>query len=130
MVDSKKGRSPAKDSIIHGAKNTLGVDVPSRGKIIDDLKAKFDQLSMLRTTAVESLLAEYKASAEKRIAASEGLIEALRRENEMLKQQHQKYQDSVSESANRPASTGRTSDVSTLSRADDTGSSKRILCSP
>lgn len=124
MVDSKTSRSLVKDSVTKGASNALGVTLPLGNKIVDDLKAKFDQLSMLRTTAAELLLAEYKASAEKRIIAAEGMIEALRRENEMLKKQQQKNQDSRPESVNRSASTGRISDVSTLSRTDDSSNSK------
>lgn len=65
---------------------------------------------MLRTTAAEALLQEYKKNAEERIVAAERLIESVKKENEALKKK-------LSESDNNNSlnsQSRRVSDVSTL----------------
>jgi hypothetical protein len=60
---------------------------------------------MLRTTAAEALLEEYKKSAEDRIKAAERVIEGLRKENESLRRKAE----------SGPAKSARVSDVSAVS---------------
>lgn len=123
MVESRKGRLPADTPTACRTTTGSGGTGASGNKLIDELKAKFDQLSMLRTTAAESLLEEYKTSAERRISAAEGMIEALRRENELLRQQQQhQSQEHAPGPVGRPVLTGRSSDVSISSRPDDPNS--------
>lgn len=61
---------------------------------------------MLRTTAAEALLDEFKKSAEQRIQAAEKVIEGLKKENEALRKKTESLMQTKA---------GRVSDVSTLS---------------
>jgi len=71
-------------------------------KDFDELKERFEQLTMMRTTTAEKLLQDYKRIAETRIQgilgsiedfiifiAAENLIESLKNENELVKKQQQ-----------------------------------------
>lgn len=74
--------------------------------VLEELREKFQQLNMLRTTAAEALLDEYKKSAEERIQVAERVISALTQENESLRRTIPKNEIN-----------GRLSDVSSLSLA-------------
>ncbi len=58
--------------------------ISGQAEVIEGMRQKFDELNMLRTTAAERALEDYKRAAERRIQAAEALIEALRQENEVL----------------------------------------------
>lgn len=80
--------SPARPSPLkkrHATATTAARDGVNTADIIEGLREKFQQLNMLRTTAAEALLQEYKRSAEERIGVAEKLVESLKRENEALK---------------------------------------------
>lgn len=53
---------------------------------LQELQSQFEKLSMLRTTAAEQLLEDYKKNSEARFAASQNLISSLRAENALLKE--------------------------------------------
>jgi hypothetical protein len=110
-LDSSPATGPARRTIqrnqaaISPTKRKLPLN-PSSSEIIDELREKFQHLNMLRTTAAEALLEEYKKSSEDRIKAAERVIDGLRKENESLRKR--------SENSN-PVRSSRVSDVSTLS---------------
>lgn len=95
-----------KGGILTPEKPTLSDSNPP--SLIEELKRKFDELNVLRTSAAESMLAEYKISSNARIAAAEKLIDALRKENAKLVEENQrKSQTTLNESTNlEPASSG------------------------
>lgn len=105
-VAPRRTRSPTKKSV--PSNTTRGGD----SSIIEELKNRFQELSILRTTAAEALLAEYKSAAEARIEAAEKVIDAFRKENELLKQQQQRPIHHDGDLSDRR----RISDVSTISR--------------
>lgn len=100
----RPNKRPAEDAIVSTRDSS----------VFDELRQKFDQLSMLRTTAAEQLLEEYKKSAEQRIQAAERLIESLRQENNDLRTRT--AQAALSPS---PPPLPRLSDVSSLSTQEE-----------
>lgn len=56
----------------------------NEGKVVEELRRNFHQLTVLRTTAAEKLLDEYKKKMSNQLAAAEKLIDSLKKENEEL----------------------------------------------
>lgn len=82
--------------------------------VIEELRQKFQQLNMLRTTAAEALLEDYKKTSEERIMAAERVIDSLRRENEALKTRLEEHTGSTNGNLAAPRTPSRLSDASTL----------------
>lgn len=114
-VSTPKNSTPRKRLYDSSRENPVSArPMPNKSQstesIIDELRQKFQQLNMLRTTAAESLLEQYKENAESRIKASESLIESLRLENQALKQ----HLKEASSSINLRSDNHRMSDISII----------------
>lgn len=79
----------------------------------EELRERFEKLSMLKHSSAERLLEEYKKAAATRDAATQSLIEGLRSENALLKERLD----------TQIATSSRESNVSTLSTATSAGAS-------
>lgn len=79
----------------------------------EELRERFEKLSMLKHSSAEQLLGEYKKAAATRDAATQSLIEGLRSENALLKERLD----------TQIAKSSRESNVSTLSTATSAGAS-------
>lgn len=84
---TKAIKSPVKKAEKVAQEGADGLLSASRVPMLEELRQKFQQLTLLRTTAAEKLLEDYKKRSNQQIEAAERLIESLRRENECLRAQ-------------------------------------------
>lgn len=114
IENSKSPRKPLKSSPL---KRNFTPD--ANQEIVDGLRENFHRLSVLRSTEAETLLAQYRESAERRIAAGERLIEGLRQEKmQLLERLNNRTETHVLESRSTPVKrvSSAYSDISNSSR--------------